>query len=155
MLLHLPLGVLGALALVELWGLVSRRPVPRSTRLLLVWLLATSAVVAALTGWQLAKEPGYVGQTIEVHRWLAVVTTGGPPNRHRATTTTAPRRTASSSSTITLSRWRCASRVAVAPQLRRSAKRRNIRNHVVSWRIGAVRWDPDGGGVGLRGRRLQ
>jgi mono/diheme cytochrome c family protein/YHS domain-containing protein len=74
MLLHLPIGVLGALLLVELWGAVRRRPPERAARLLLIWFLAASAGMSVGSGILLSEEPGYVGDVIEVHRWLGIVT---------------------------------------------------------------------------------
>jgi len=74
MLLHLPIGVLGALVVLEAWGALRRRPVDRAARLLVVWLLAATAATAVGTGILLSREPGYVGDTVEFHRWLGIAT---------------------------------------------------------------------------------
>lgn len=70
-LLHVPIGVLVALAAFEALALARRQPADRSVRLLLVWLAAVSAASAAGAGWLLASD-GYAGQTLTLHRWLGV-----------------------------------------------------------------------------------
>lgn len=70
--LHVPIGVLTALAACEGWGLLRRRPLEVEWRRLLCFLAFASALAAAGSGWLLAEEPGYGGQTLTLHRWLGV-----------------------------------------------------------------------------------
>lgn len=70
-LLHVPIGVLVALAAFEALALARCQPADRSVRLLLVWLAAVSAASTAGAGWLLASD-GYAGQTLDLHRWLGV-----------------------------------------------------------------------------------
>lgn len=72
MVLHVPIGVLAALAACEAWGLLRRRPLEREWRRLLCLLAFGSALAAGGSGWLLAEEPGYGGQTLTLHRWLGV-----------------------------------------------------------------------------------
>ncbi len=78
--LHLPIGVVLALAAVEACSLARRRPTDPGARRVLVWLAALSAAASAGAGWLLAREPGYgaaaVAQTIWWHRWLGVSLAG-------------------------------------------------------------------------------
>jgi uncharacterized membrane protein len=74
MLLHLPIGMFAALVIVELWGAVRGRAFERGPRLVLCWLLALSAGASVGTGILLSEEPGYGGDTVELHRWLGIVT---------------------------------------------------------------------------------
>lgn len=68
--LHLPIGLLVALLLLEAWGWLTKRP-PEARRVL-ASAVAVSAMAAAATGWLLAEEPGRGGQTLDFHRWLGV-----------------------------------------------------------------------------------
>jgi uncharacterized membrane protein len=54
--LHVPIGVCTALAVLELGGLVLRRPPPRGVAFVLALLLAASAALAAVSGLVLAAE---------------------------------------------------------------------------------------------------
>jgi len=74
LLLHLPLGVLGALLMLELWGFVRRRALDRGVRLLLLWFLALTAGITVAAGIQLSQEQAYIGETVEFHRWLGIAT---------------------------------------------------------------------------------
>ena len=74
LLLHLPLGVLGALLMLELWGFVRRRALDRGVRLLMLWFLALSAGITVAAGIQLSQEQAYIGETVELHRWLGIAT---------------------------------------------------------------------------------
>ncbi len=74
LLLHLPLGVLGALLMLELWGLVRRRALDRGVRLLMLWFLALSAGISVASGIQLSQEQAYIGDTVELHRWFGITT---------------------------------------------------------------------------------
>jgi len=71
LLLHLPIGMLVALVLIELLGLVRREPLPRAVVGPLVSLTALSAVVTAGTGWLLSRE-GYGGEVVTDHRNLGI-----------------------------------------------------------------------------------
>lgn len=70
--LHLPIGLLIALAAVEFVALVRGSSTVAEARRVLAWLAAGSAVVAALSGLMLAQEDGYGGDTLEWHRWLGI-----------------------------------------------------------------------------------
>ncbi len=72
-LLHVPIGVLIALAACEGWALLRRAPLDRAQRLVLVTLALGSVLAAAASGWTLANEPAYAPSgTLTLHRWLGV-----------------------------------------------------------------------------------
>lgn len=73
--LHLPLGVLPATALLEFGAVVLRREPPRGAVLALAWLGAVSGALAAATGLVLGGE-SYGGDTIEQHKVLGLVLAG-------------------------------------------------------------------------------
>lgn len=73
--LHVPIGVLTALAACEAWGLLRHRPLETEWRRLMCVLAFGSALAAGGSGWLLAEEPGYGGQTLTLHRWLGVALT--------------------------------------------------------------------------------
>jgi uncharacterized membrane protein len=75
-LLHAPLGILPALALLEFGAAVLRRPVPRGAILALAWLCAVTAAAAAASGFVLAGEGDYGGDTTSQHKILGI-TLGG------------------------------------------------------------------------------
>lgn len=75
MVLHVPIGTLIALLLCECWALARRQPLDRGVRLMLAALACASALASGLSGWILASEPGYSGQTLLLHRWLGVALT--------------------------------------------------------------------------------
>lgn len=74
MILHLPIGLLAGLVGLEVVARLGRRPPDVRTRTLLAAMLAAGAVVSAGSGWRLAEESGYGGDTLELHRWLGVST---------------------------------------------------------------------------------
>lgn len=74
MVLHLPIGVLCALVAAELWGRLRRRPLERGARLVLTWFLVITAGVSVGSGIVLSGEPGYVDETIVIHKWLGIIT---------------------------------------------------------------------------------
>jgi len=70
--LHLPLGVLPATALLEFGALLLRRAPPRGAVLALAWLGALTGALAAGSGLLLAREP-YGGDTVGQHQVLGLV----------------------------------------------------------------------------------
>jgi uncharacterized membrane protein len=71
--LHLPLGLLTALAVLEFGAMVLRRPVPRGPVLALACVCGVTALLAALSGLVLAGEPGYEGETVGDHKIAGIV----------------------------------------------------------------------------------
>lgn len=69
---HLPIGLLAAVALLEFLGLVNRKAALRSAPASLVIVAALAAIAAAVSGTLLAREPDYGGDTLELHRWLGI-----------------------------------------------------------------------------------
>lgn len=72
MVLHLPIGLLICLAFVEFVSIVRRKPVAREVSVLIAWLTAGSAVLAAGTGWVLHLEGVNTGPTVERHEQLGI-----------------------------------------------------------------------------------
>lgn len=72
LLLHLPIGLIASLAVLEALALARRRPLSGEVAGVLAGLAALSAVFVAASGWTLAEEPGYGGTTLDRHRWLGV-----------------------------------------------------------------------------------
>lgn len=72
LLVHVPLGVLPVLVLLEAWGLVRRKPLDNGVRRGLISASALVAVLAAVGGWLLAEEPAYGGADLELHRKLGI-----------------------------------------------------------------------------------
>lgn len=73
MLLHVPIGVLIALAACEGWARLRDAPLDRAQRLVLVTLALGSTLAAGVSGWTLAGEPSYApSSTLTLHRWLGV-----------------------------------------------------------------------------------
>lgn len=70
--LHLPIGLLAGVALLELVGLFSRKSATRSAPVSLVVVAALSAIAAAVSGILWAREPAYGGDSLEWHRWLGI-----------------------------------------------------------------------------------
>ncbi len=71
--LHLPIGLVGALVVMEAWRtLRGERELPSAT-LPIAWLNAATGVAAFLSGLALATEPGYSGTTLDRHRVLGIV----------------------------------------------------------------------------------
>jgi uncharacterized membrane protein len=75
-LLHLPLGVLPATALLEFGALLLRRDPPRGAVTALAWLAALTGVLAAASGLVLAGEDAYGGDTVGQHKVLGFVLAG-------------------------------------------------------------------------------
>lgn len=72
-LLHAPLGMLPAIAVLEFGAAMLRRPVPYGPVLALAWLCALSAAAATASGLVLAGEPGYGGETLSRHKLAGIV----------------------------------------------------------------------------------
>jgi hypothetical protein len=71
--LHVPIGVLIALAACEAWSRLRRVPLDRGIRMVLITLALGSALAAGGSGWVLAGEPSYgASGTLTLHRWLGV-----------------------------------------------------------------------------------
>ncbi len=71
---HLPIGLLVALAVVRLW--FHRSQVKGPERVLLA-LLGLSCVAAAALGWMLATDGGYAPDLLWRHRWMGIGVTAG------------------------------------------------------------------------------
>jgi len=70
--LHFPLALGTAAALVECVAWMRGRKAPSPTAFALVWLAAVSGPVAVVTGILLARGESDEGDTIEWHRWTAI-----------------------------------------------------------------------------------
>lgn len=74
LLLHLPIGILVGLCAIEIASMIRRAPDEiSSAKTILVWLLAITAPLAAVTGW-LLHESGHFGPMVERHEWFGVGT---------------------------------------------------------------------------------
>jgi hypothetical protein len=71
-LLHSPLGLLPALAVLELGAAALRRPVPRGAIATLAWLCALLAAAAAASGLVLAGEGKSEGELLGQHKLLGI-----------------------------------------------------------------------------------
>jgi uncharacterized membrane protein len=72
MVLHLPIGLIGALIVMDAWRWWrGDRELP-SVALPLAWLNAAMGVAAAVSGILLAREPGYSGIILDRHRMLGI-----------------------------------------------------------------------------------
>ncbi len=60
--LHLPIGLVAGVALLEFLGLLNRKAAMRTAPASLVVAAALSAIAAAVSGVVLAREPGYGGE---------------------------------------------------------------------------------------------
>jgi len=94
LLVHLPIGMLVALAVLELAAWVPRFRHANASAGFLIALAAPLAVVTALTGWLLSLGGGYDANLLNWHKWLGIaaaigsVTAGGlfwkkKPNSYR------------------------------------------------------------------------
>lgn len=66
--LHLPLGLIPAMTLLEFGAAVLRRDCPRGAVLALAWFTAVTAGLATASGLLLADEGGYTGDTAGNHK---------------------------------------------------------------------------------------
>lgn len=76
MVLHLPIGVLAALLVLEIGVALRQIEIAQRVRVTLSGLLALTGGVAALTGWVLSTESSYGGETVELHFWLGLASAG-------------------------------------------------------------------------------
>lgn len=67
-LLHLPLGLVPAIAALEFGALLLRRAPPRGAVLTLCWFTVLCVGAAVASGLVLAEEPGYGGDTVYYHK---------------------------------------------------------------------------------------
>lgn len=77
-LLHLPVGALGLLCLIEL-ACVTRRGEEKlgPAALLILWIGAAGSALAVLAGIMLSREGGYEGGNFTLHQTLALIGTAG------------------------------------------------------------------------------
>lgn len=71
-LLHSPIGILPAIAVLEFGAALLRKAPPRGAVLTLAWLSALSGGLAAASGWVLAGTGDYGGRTLTLHQWTGV-----------------------------------------------------------------------------------
>ncbi len=69
---HLPIGMLAAVIIVEMMTIKARPEHVSDTRRLLIWMTAASAVLSSLAGWLLAGDGGYAEGLLFWHRWLGI-----------------------------------------------------------------------------------
>jgi len=89
MLLHLPIGLMVGLALLEATDMLGRRSDSQPAQTWLTRLLALTAVASAATGFALSYEPSYQPDAIRTHMWLGFAGTAAalgllPAERARA-----------------------------------------------------------------------
>ncbi len=70
--LHLPIGLLTALLVLESLAILRRRPQDVFTRRVLSWLLLLSTVAAVASGLALSREGGYAEGVLNTHKWLGI-----------------------------------------------------------------------------------
>ena len=70
--LHLPIGLLAGVVLLELFALVGRKPLDHSLRMMMVSLTALSAVVTMTSGLLLSREDAYSGDVLQTHKLLGI-----------------------------------------------------------------------------------
>jgi hypothetical protein len=71
-LLHSPIGILPAIAVLEFGAVLLRKAPPRGAILTLAWLAGLSGALAAASGWVLAGSGDYGGSTLTLHQWTGV-----------------------------------------------------------------------------------
>jgi uncharacterized membrane protein len=77
LLVHLPIGMLVALAVVELTAWFPRFRNANASAGFLIALAAPLAVVTAVSGWLLSLGGGYDTELLNWHKWLGIVTAAG------------------------------------------------------------------------------
>lgn len=73
--LHLPIGLLAAVAVVDVAALWTRALAVRRVGTVLLGLTAVSSLVAVGTGLLLAEGDGVTGEALAFHRWIGIVVT--------------------------------------------------------------------------------
>lgn len=74
MILHLPIGLLIGLVLLEAVDWRTRTATTRPAQHWLAWAFALSALVAAKSGFVLSYEKGYPTGAVQTHMWLGIAT---------------------------------------------------------------------------------
>ncbi len=69
---HLPIGMIAAVVIVEAMTLVTKPKKVSTTRKVLLWATAASATASVVAGWFLADEGGYPEDLLFWHRWLGI-----------------------------------------------------------------------------------
>lgn len=77
MLVHLPIGMLVALAALEIAAWLPRFRNANASAGFLIALAAPLAVVTALSGWLLSLSGGYEADLLNWHKWLGIATAAG------------------------------------------------------------------------------
>lgn len=77
MLVHLPIGLLVALAALEIAAWLPRFRNANASAGFLIALAAPLAVVTALSGWLLSQAGGYDADLLNWHQWLGIATAAG------------------------------------------------------------------------------
>ncbi len=77
LLVHLPIGMLAALAVLELAAFLPRFKNANASAGFLIALTAPLAVITALCGWFLSLTGGYDETLLAWHKWLGIVTAAG------------------------------------------------------------------------------
>src|SRR5262245_39229036 len=72
--LHAPIGLLIGLGALELASALRPSAIPRVAHLVVAWLAAASAVLAATTGYALGLEHPDRGYPLDTHRVLGIAT---------------------------------------------------------------------------------
>ncbi len=75
--MHLPIGMLAALAVLELAAFLPRFKNVNASAGFILALAAPLAVVTALCGWLLSLAGGYDAQLLAWHKWLGTATAAG------------------------------------------------------------------------------
>lgn len=73
---HMPIGMLAALVIVEGMAFLKKPEQVSTTRQVLIWVTAISAISSAIAGWFLAGEGGYPDDLLFWHRWLGIAYAG-------------------------------------------------------------------------------
>ncbi len=77
LLVHLPIGFLVALGILEVLAHWQARSLPRPTISVLLWLTAAASIVTAGSGYALSLEPGYDTPQVLLHMRLGFGVAGG------------------------------------------------------------------------------
>ena len=75
LLVHLPIGILFLVAILELVGIWFPQIIRRETGVFMLGVSALFAVLSALSGWLLGRSGGYDENALDLHRWMAVAFT--------------------------------------------------------------------------------